>query len=124
MLEDPRNVESGAILIGTNKNDATTYPDCRREVYELLNRMLEISTKISVQHGKQLSVQTPLLDRTKADVVRLGLEVNAPLHLTWSCYEGKSLACGRCDPCKLRLWAFEQVGIRDPISYAPAEVLV
>lgn len=123
MLEDPTNVESGAIFIGTNKNDAITYPDCRHEVYELLNRMLEISTKISVQYGKRIAVQTPLIDRTKADVVRLGLEVNAPLHLTWSCYEGKDLACGRCDPCKLRLWAFEQVGMHDPIPYAFSEVL-
>jgi 7-cyano-7-deazaguanine synthase len=123
MLEDIEHVESGRIIIGTNKHDATTFPDCRPEVYGLLNELLAVSTKVSVQYGKQMKVETPLIELTKADIVRLGLELNAPLQHTWSCYEGKELACGRCDACKLRLWAFEQAGIPDPIPYAEAEAL-
>jgi 7-cyano-7-deazaguanine synthase len=120
LLEDVRGIESGAIIIGTNKNDADVFPDCRREVYNLLDDMLRMSTKAAVQHGQPMTVLTPLIDKTKADVVRLGVDLGAPLHLTWSCYEGKEYACGRCDPCKLRLWAFEKNDMADPIPYASA----
>lgn len=124
MLENLEHVQSGAVIIGTNKNDAITFPDCRPQVYHLLSQILGISTKVSVQYGKQINVATPLIDLTKDGVVQLGLELKAPLHLTWSCYEGKEVACGRCDPCKLRLWAFAQVGMDDPILYSSAQVLI
>jgi 7-cyano-7-deazaguanine synthase len=117
MLAKIDEVDSGRIIIGTNRNDAFVFPDCRPEVYRLLNALLEISTKVAAQYGKHILVETPLIDLTKADVVRLGMKLGAPMHLTWSCYEGKEVACGRCDPCRLRLWAFREAGIDDPISY-------
>lgn len=117
MLEDTPGIADGAIVIGTNKNDAITFPDCRPEVYVLINEILNSSTKIFVQYARRIAVVTPLIEKTKDAVVKFGLDLGAPLHLTWTCYEGKDTACGRCDPCALRLWAFERNGVNDPIVY-------
>jgi len=118
MLEAVDEISSGIILIGTNRNDAEVFPDCRATSYDLLNRYLAISTKVAVQFGRAMRITTPLIERTKAEVVALGVELGAPLAETWSCYEGHALACGRCDPCRLRLWAFEANGLTDPVPYA------
>ena len=124
MLKDVKNIEYGKIFIGTNKNDSDVFPDCKNEVYNLMNQILKVSTKVSNQFGKEMNVETPLIDMTKDEVVKLGVEIGAPIEESWSCYEGKDLACGRCDPCNLRLWAFEQAGFQDHIKYRTINSLV
>ncbi|MHB8587169.1 MAG: 7-cyano-7-deazaguanine synthase QueC [Thermoplasmatota archaeon] len=106
------------IFIGANALDYSGYPDCRPEYFEAFRAMGQLATKSGVE-GAELRIEVPLLELTKADIVRLGMRLHAPLHLTWSCYEGGSVACGRCDSCKLRLKGFAEAGVPDPIPYAP-----
>lgn len=103
-----------AIYIGAVAEDSSGYPDCRPEFYEAFQRTIDTGTKPSTQ----IEIRTPIIDLTKADIVRKGIELEAPLHLTWSCYRSEDVACGTCDSCALRLRGFEQAGIKDPISYS------
>ena len=104
------------IYIGANAVDYSGYPDCRPEFFRSFQDMLSAGTKAGIE-GKEIKIRTPILDLSKADIVRKGKELNAPLHLTWSCYKGGKNACGRCDSCKLRLKGFSEAGYRDEISY-------
>jgi 7-cyano-7-deazaguanine synthase len=104
------------ICIGAVEPDSSGYPDCRPAYYEAFNRVIEAGTK----EGK-IEVVTPLIAMRKAEIVRLGLELNAPFDLTWSCYSHEDRACGVCDSCLLRLRAFAAAGIQDPIPYATLE---
>lgn len=106
-----------AIFIGANALDYSGYPDCRPEYFEAFQRMANLATKAGVE-GRGVTVEAPLLTMSKADIVRRGTELKAPLHLTWSCYEGGDVACGRCDSCRLRLKGFREAGREDPIAYA------
>jgi 7-cyano-7-deazaguanine synthase len=108
------------IYIGANAVDYSGYPDCRPDFFEAYQRMLEVGTKTGVE-GHPISIVTPIIDLTKADIVRLGKELHAPLHLTWSCYKGGRKACGRCDSCLLRLKGFEEAGYMDEIEYEALE---
>lgn len=110
-----------AIFIGANALDYSGYPDCRPEYYDAFARLARLATKAGVE-GKDLRIEAPLLAMTKADIVRRGLALKAPLHLTWSCYLGGTKACGRCDSCLLRLKGFREAGVPDPVPYevAPA----
>ena len=121
MLADVEGITSGHVIMGTNQNDAEDFPDCRLQIYKDLEDILSRSTKISLQYGKRITIDTPLIVLDKAGVLKLGLELGAPVDQTWSCYEGKDVACGRCDPCRLRLWAFEQNGLKDAVPYADNE---
>lgn len=103
-----------AIYIGAVAEDSSGYPDCRPEFYEAFQRTIDTGTKPDTH----IEIRTPIIELSKADIVKKGIELGAPLHLTWSCYRSEALACGRCDSCALRLRGFEQVGIRDPIVYA------
>jgi 7-cyano-7-deazaguanine synthase len=107
-------IDAGAIYIGAVEEDSSGYPDCRRPYYEAFNRLIEVGTR----PGTRLRVETPLIQMRKAEIVRLGTDLNAPFHLTWSCYRSEDAACGRCDSCALRLRAFAAAGIVDPIPYA------
>ena len=78
--------------------------------------MINKGTQAGVE-GRPIRIMTPILDMSKADIVRKGKELDAPLHLTWSCYNGGDLACGHCDSCRLRLKGFEEAGYRDEIGY-------
>jgi len=102
------------IFIGAVAEDSSGYPDCRPEYYAAFNRVIAAGTKPDTQ----LEIVTPVIHLRKSEIVRRGRELGAPFELTWSCYQGESLACGVCDSCALRLRAFEEAGIEDPIPYA------
>ncbi len=101
------------IYIGAVEPDSSGYPDCRPAYYEAFNRVIRTGTKEG-----NIEIVTPLIAMRKAEIIRLGLELNAPLDLTWSCYSREDRACGVCDSCALRLRAFADAGIQDPIPYA------
>jgi len=102
-----------AIYIGAVAEDSSGYPDCRPEFYEAFQRTIETGTKPDTK----IEIRTPIIHLTKAKIVKKGVELEAPLHLTWSCYRNEDLACGTCDSCALRLRGFEQAGVKDPIAY-------
>jgi len=104
------------IYIGAVEPDSSGYPDCRPAYYEAFNRVIRAGTKEG-----NVEIVTPLIAMRKAEIVRLGLELNAPFDLTWSCYQQEDNACGVCDSCRLRLQAFKAVGVKDPIPYAMME---
>jgi 7-cyano-7-deazaguanine synthase len=102
------------IYIGAVAEDSSGYPDCRPEFYDAFQRVIAVGTRPSTQ----IEVRTPVIHLTKSEIVRRGVESGAPLRLTWSCYQSEEKACGRCDSCALRLRAFREAGIEDPITYA------
>jgi 7-cyano-7-deazaguanine synthase len=110
------SVEADRIYIGANAVDYSGYPDCRPEFFQAFERVLEVGTRRGVE-GRPMRVIAPLLRKSKADVVRLGKELEAPLDLTWSCYRGGAKACGQCDSCLLRLKGFKEAGYADEIEY-------
>jgi len=101
-----------AVFIGAVEQDSSGYPDCRPAYYAAFQDLICQGTKEG-----DILVKTPLIHMHKSEIVRLGLELAAPLDLTWSCYSGSEAACGICESCGLRLRAFEQAGVRDPIRY-------
>ena len=110
------SVDADRIYIGANVVDYSGYPDCRPEFFEAFEKMINVGTKSGVE-GHPIKIETPILRCSKADIVRLGKKLGAPLHLTWSCYEGGEKACGKCDSCQLRLKGFEEAGYKDEIEY-------
>src|SRR5206468_2263696 len=102
------------IFIGAVWEDSSGYPDCRPEYYEAMNRLIRLGTRPDTE----ITVETPLIYRSKREIVEQGVELGAPLHLTWSCYRDDDMACGICDSCALRLRAFQEAGLDDPIAYA------
>jgi 7-cyano-7-deazaguanine synthase len=104
------------VFIGANSLDYSGYPDCRPEFFEAFQRVLEVGTKAGVE-GRPIRIEAPIVHSTKADIVRLGKRLGAPLHLTWSCYKGGEKACGKCDSCLLRLRGFKEAGYEDEIAY-------
>lgn len=102
-----------AVWIGVNAVDYSGYPDCRPEFVDAFRRVGELALKRGVE-GRPVEVRTPLIDRTKADIVRTGIALSAPLALTWSCYEGGAAPCGSCDACRLRARGFAEAGVADP----------
>lgn len=104
---------AGAIYIGAVAEDSSGYPDCRPEFYEAFQRTIDAGTKPTTR----IEVRTPIIQLSKSEIVQKGIAVNAPLHLTWSCYRSEDVACGTCDSCALRLRGFEQAGVEDPIPY-------
>lgn len=109
-------IDAETIFIGVNATDYSGYPDCRPEYIKAYQNMANLATKKTVE-GHPIKIETPLISLSKADIIRRGVELEAPFHLTWSCYRGKDKACGRCDSCILRLKGFKEAGIRDPIPY-------
>ena len=103
-----------AIFIGAVEEDSSGYPDCRREFYDAFNSAITLGTK----PGSGISVVTPVIGMSKADIVRTGAALDAPFELSWSCYRSEDAACGRCDSCALRLKGFRDAGVPDPIPYA------
>lgn len=100
------------VYIGAVEPDSSGYPDCRPAYYAAFNQVIKTGTK-----DGRIEIVTPLIAMRKSEIVRLGLELNAPFDLTWSCYSGEDQACGVCDSCALRLRAFEAAGVKDPIPY-------
>jgi 7-cyano-7-deazaguanine synthase len=101
------------IYIGAVFEDSSGYPDCRPEYYKAFQRVIREGTKPETK----IEIATPVIHVRKSEIIRRGLELKAPLHLTWSCYQFEDQACGVCDSCCLRLAAFERAGVRDPIAY-------
>ena len=101
------------VVIGAVEQDSSGYPDCRPAYYEAFNRLIAEGTK----DGK-IRVETPLIRMRKSEIVRLGVELGAPFHVSWSCYSGEREACGVCESCVLRMRAFRDAGATDPVAYA------
>lgn len=101
-----------AVAYAAHAGDHAIYPDCRPEFALVLGRLLRLS------HYEPLELLAPFLSATKGDIVRAGHELGAPLHLTWSCYEGGSRHCARCGTCVERIEAFRLAGVPDPTDYA------
>ena len=106
-------VGASRVVIGCVEEDASGYPDCREEYVAAFNRLIVEGSR----SGAALQVEAPLLHRSKAEIVRLGLDLGAPLELSWSCYTGSAMACGACESCRLRLRSFREAGAVDPIPY-------
>ncbi len=102
-----------AIFIGAVEQDSSGYPDCQPAYFEAFNRVIEKGTKPDTH----IVIETPLINLRKKDIVLKGRQLNAPLHLTWSCYRSNANACGTCDSCMLRLKGFKEAGLKDPILY-------
>jgi 7-cyano-7-deazaguanine synthase len=106
-------IGANAIYIGAVAEDSSGYPDCRPEFYQTFQNVIDTGTKPDTH----IEIRTPIIHLTKAEIVKKGIELGAPLDLTWSCYRSEDLACGTCDSCALRLRGFEQTGLQDPILY-------
>jgi 7-cyano-7-deazaguanine synthase len=102
-----------AIFIGAVAEDSSGYPDCRPEYYRAFDALIREGTRPETH----IEIKTPVILMKKSEIVRRGKELGAPLQLTWSCYQFDDEACGACDSCRLRLRAFEEAGLRDPIAY-------
>lgn len=112
-------LEAADIFIGVNALDYSGYPDCRPEFIAAYERMANLATRGGVEGTNTIRVRTPLIDLTKAEIIRRGIELGVDFALTQSCYDPDptGLACGHCDACQLRLKGFAEAGVRDPARY-------
>src|SRR5271167_1153368 len=108
-------IGAGAIYIGAVAEDSSGYPDCRPEYYRVFQELIRVGTRPETE----IEIVTPVITLKKSEIIRKGIELGAPLQLTWSCYQGEEAACGVCDSCLLRLRAFAEAGFADPIVYRP-----
>jgi len=104
---------ASAVFIGAVYEDSSGYPDCRPEFFSAFEKMAEFGTKPETN----IRIETPIIHLSKKEIVLKGIELKAPLHLTWSCYQDEEKACGVCDSCALRLRGFRLAGVEDPIQY-------
>jgi len=105
-------IGASAIYIGAHEEESV-YPDCRGEFFRAYQQM----TTLGTDPQTDIRIRAPLIDMDKATIVRKGLKLNAPLHLTWSCYQNENIACGQCASCRLRQESFRRAGANDPIAY-------
>lgn len=106
-------LKAEAVFIGAVYEDSSGYPDCRPEFFKAFQKTVKLGTKADTR----IKIFTPVIHLSKAEIVKKGLEMNAPFHLTWSCYKNQDAACGVCDSCALRLRGFQETGFEDPINY-------
>jgi 7-cyano-7-deazaguanine synthase len=106
-------IGASAIFVGAVAEDSSGYPDCRPEYYRIFEELARVGTRPETQ----IKIETPVIGMRKSEIVRRGIELGAPLGLTWSCYQYEDAACGACDSCRLRLRAFAEAGEADPIPY-------
>ncbi|MGB9463625.1 MAG: 7-cyano-7-deazaguanine synthase QueC [Candidatus Acidiferrum sp.] len=106
-------IGAGAVYIGAVAEDSSGYPDCRAEYYRVFQELVRVGTRPETQ----IEIATPVIVLKKSEIIRRGIELGAPLQLTWSCYQNEDRACGVCDSCLLRLGAFAEAGVADPIPY-------
>jgi 7-cyano-7-deazaguanine synthase len=113
-------VGADQLFIGANAVDYSGYPDCRPAFFQTFEDLASLATVAGAEHGVQFRVRAPLLELTKADIIRRGLKLGVDYALTWSCYDPTpdGLACGRCDSCQLRRRGFDDAGVEDPSQYA------
>ena len=108
---EARGAEAG--YIGAVAEDSSGYPDCRPEYYRAFQQLVRAGTRPETR----IEILTPVITLKKSEIIRRGIDLGAPLHLTWSCYQSEDAACGACDSCLLRLRAFAEAGVADPIPY-------
>ena len=101
------------IFIGAVAEDSSGYPDCRPDYYQVFNQLIEVGTKSK----PSIAIVTPVIKMGKKEIVTTGIELSAPLHLTWSCYEDQDIACGKCDSCLLRERGFQEAGVKDQTTF-------
>lgn len=106
-------INAKAIFMGAVFEDSSGYPDCRPDFFDAFNKVIDLGTKPDTT----IRIITPVIKLSKAEIVKEGKKLDAPFHLTWSCYQNEDEACGICDSCALRLRGFQQAGIEDPIPY-------
>ena len=106
------------VYIGVNALDYSGYPDCRPDYIQAMQKVFRLGTKQG-REGEEIQIVTPLIELKKTEIIQLGNKLGVPWEKTWSCYAGGELACGVCDSCRLRLAAFEELGLSDPLGYAP-----
>jgi len=106
-------MKANRVYIGAVAEDSSGYPDCRPGFYEAFQQVVNVGTKPETN----IEIRTPVISMKKSEIVRRGIELSAPLNLTWSCYVESEVACGNCDSCALRLRAFREAGVKDPIPY-------
>jgi 7-cyano-7-deazaguanine synthase len=109
-------IGAGAIYIGAVADDSSGYPDCRPEYYRVFQELIRVGTRPETE----IEIVTPVIKLKKSEIIRRGMELGAPLQLTWSCYQSEEMACGTCDSCLLRLRAFAEAGVPDRIPYRRA----
>jgi len=114
-------LEASLIYLGANVLDYSGYPDCRPDYLRAFEQLARLGTRAGVM-GKGIEIRAPLLQMTKAEIIRVGASLKVPFHLTHSCYDPAvdGTACGRCDSCRIRREGFRAAGISDPIAYADA----
>jgi len=115
-------VGASHVYIGVNSVDYSGYPDCRPEFIQRFQALADCATTATAVEGKKITIETPLQDLSKKDIVLLGTKLGAPLQFTHSCYKGGDKACGVCDSCQLRLRGFAEAGIEDPVDYVTREL--
>jgi 7-cyano-7-deazaguanine synthase len=98
------------IFIGANAVDFSGYPDCRPQYYKIFNKLLEVGTK-----NRNIKIETPIIHKTKEEIVKLGIKFGVPFNLTWTCYSGGKKPCGKCDSCVLRAKGFSKAKVKDPL---------
>jgi 7-cyano-7-deazaguanine synthase len=107
-------VGAGTIFIGANSIDFSGYPDCRPAYYRAFSKLIRLATKSGVT-GKAIAIRTPLIRKTKAEIIKLGHRLRVPFEHTWSCYRGESNPCARCESCYFRAKGFKEAGLSDPL---------
>ena len=107
------NIEASAIFIGAVHEDSSGYPDCRPDFFKSFEETANLGTKPETK----IQIKTPIINLNKYEIIKLGLELKAPLQFTWSCYSSEDEACGVCDSCALRLRGFQKLNAVDPIPY-------
>jgi len=111
---DPKEVEA-RLFMAPNAVDYSGYPDCRPEYFEKMAEALGYGSKVWTEYHVPIRVETPIIHLSKAEIVSMGVELKAPLELTWSCYRGDPSPCGACDSCVLRAKGFQEAGLQDPL---------
>jgi 7-cyano-7-deazaguanine synthase len=106
-------MSANAIFVGAVAEDSSGYPDCRPEYYRAFAELVRQGTRPETH----IEIETPVISMRKSEIIRRGVGLGAPLNLTWSCYQFEDEACGTCDSCRLRLRAFAETGLSDPIAY-------
>jgi len=106
-------LKAETVFIGAVFEDSSGYPDCRPLFFKAFEEMIDLGTKPETS----IKIVTPIIHLSKAEIIKKGVGIKAPIHLTWSCYQNEDSACGVCDSCAFRLRGFQQVGIEDPITY-------
>ena len=115
-LSYAETIDADAIFIGATSTDYSGYPDCRPEFIKAFQKLSNLATKKGIE-DKSIEIKAPLIQMSKAEIIKKGLKLGADFKKTWSCYMGEKKACGRCDSCLLRLKGFKEAGIKDPLEY-------